>query len=637
MAKILQMPPPPPSRPSRRRGRPRVPAWPIGLAGLILSAAALLILVIAHFKAMDIPGCGLGGGCEEAAASAWGAVPVVGWPVSFLGLAYFSAAGAAWAVSRGRLADWAIWVIRAGAVVSILYVAVMIAGGYFCLYCALAHVGNFVFLMAAEIARRGSEPLRALSIQAAGGVVFIAASVVLGLIDWQYGRAVAARAEKNLAESTAEIIAVTTQQAAADFSAQRSSTDDSPSPGGSKTNHASAAPGFTGRYRRGPSRAAIRIVAFTDYQCSVCARLDRVLEDLLLQRSDVSVSLKQFPACAECNERFTRRNIHPNACRAARAAEAAGIVGGDEGFYEMSRWLFARGGAFDYGELFKKVRDSGWDTGEFLALMDCDETLKRIQSDIAEALALGISFTPMVFINGVELRGGRADDAVSGAVEALAKRDLPPMTADADRPRPAAARFRELWRESPVTELPVDPDAWVLGPAKGLLEIVLWGDYQDDATADTDQAIRRLIAGRPDARYAYRHFPMNHSCNPAVPETTNLMACWAARAAEAAGLLKGSEGFWRMHEWLMRNHLTLMESALRTAAPEMGFDAKTLSRLMDDPRVLRAIADDVEAARETRLKNLPWVFVNGRRVSVFYADPMPVLKAILDEAAGLQE
>ena len=38
----------------------------------------------------EVPGCGVrGGGCEEVVNGPWGKIPGLGWPVSFVGLAWF--------------------------------------------------------------------------------------------------------------------------------------------------------------------------------------------------------------------------------------------------------------------------------------------------------------------------------------------------------------------------------------------------------------------------------------------------------------------------------------------------------------------------------------------------------------------
>src|SRR5690606_27324872 len=103
--------------------------------------------------------------------------------------------------------------------------------------------------------------------------------------------------------------------------------------------------GFEGRYRHGPEVVPVRIVVFTDYQCPDCDQLDQTLEGLIQGRPDVAVSVKHFPFSKACNPNVPRE-MHPNACWAARAAEAAGVLRGRDGFWAMHRWLFSRRGSF---------------------------------------------------------------------------------------------------------------------------------------------------------------------------------------------------------------------------------------------------------------------------------------------------
>ena len=86
---------------------------------------------------------------------------------------------------------------------------------------------------------------------------------------------------------------------------------------------AQAQRGFEGRYRRGPEVAPVRIVLFTDYQCPDCDQLDQLLEGLIEGRPDVAVSVKHFPFSKACNPNVPRE-LHPNACWAARAAVEEG-------------------------------------------------------------------------------------------------------------------------------------------------------------------------------------------------------------------------------------------------------------------------------------------------------------------------
>ena len=265
----------------------------LGCAWLILSIVAALILAGKHLEVIQAPGCGTGGGCEQAAASVWAKVPLINWPVSFLGLAYFVALAWAWTAARrnGGLPKRAKHLVRFGAALSVMFVAAMIGGGYVCWYCLAVHIGNLGFLVTMELAPTGAAATRR-SLAWAGGA-FLAVTVIemgaLAIVD----RGVS----QQQAQSTQRIIDTPDDERLA---------------------------GFTGRYLHGAAVAPIRIVIISDYQCPDCRNIEYELKTILSQRSDVSLSAKHFPFCKDCN-RHSTRNMHPNACKAALAAEAAGM------------------------------------------------------------------------------------------------------------------------------------------------------------------------------------------------------------------------------------------------------------------------------------------------------------------------
>ncbi len=587
------------------------------VVGLAVAMIPSLFLVLEHFEAIALPGCGLQSSCLRATQSAWGRVPLVGWPVVFVGFAYFSAALVGLWVVRSSPAPAFRHVVRAGGAVSLFYLAVMVLGGFLCSYCLAAHVGNLIFWIAIEASPAGkASPAKALL--AVGGTFVFLLAVLAGAA-WL-------GPETQLAASTAEIIAGSAARVAEPPVAQEG--DAKPAIAEVRLR------GFAGRYPLGPEKAAVRVVTFTDYECPVCAGVERQLRDARKEEKSLLVSVKHFPACEECNAHFSGKNLHPNACRAAAAAEAAGVLGGREAFQAVHEWLFDRRGRFSNLELEEKLNALGLDVDRCLSLMDDPKLQQRIRADIDEALLLGLQGTPLVFINGVELRGLGAESAVERAILDVAAANPPELTAEADTPPPAPERFRSVWRSSPVTALPPDPVARRQGAPDARIEAVLWGDYQDPQTVAVDVSIRKLISARGDAAYAFRHFPINEACNPYIKRTDNLMACRAARAAEAAGMLGGVDGFWSMHAWLMQNRLRLHKPALREVAQELGFEPDLFFETMKAPEVQSAIEEDAAAAVELNRTDPPWLYVNGRLVPRFLGDGEAILKSILEDAGG---
>ena len=118
------------------------------------------------------------------------------------------------------------------------------------------------------------------------------------------------------------------------------------------------------------------------------------------QRSDLSIVVKHFPLNYDCNDEIGSMKLHPNACWAARAAEAAYILGGESGWERVHTWLFENKGSFTDATLPDDLSALGFNPREFIQTMTGEATLINVKSDAVDAKALGIWFTPMIFING---------------------------------------------------------------------------------------------------------------------------------------------------------------------------------------------------------------------------------------------
>jgi protein-disulfide isomerase/uncharacterized membrane protein len=651
-----------------RRSSPALVVAGAVFAGI--GALASLLLVLEHLGGLSLPGCGEGGACTQAADSFWGAIRIGGfeWPVSYLGLAYFFAALATWLVMRGTVPRGFRYLVRLGALASLGFCVLILTKWMICPYCIMAHLGNFAFWVVVEMAAGRPAGLQRAAITL--GSAFAVATLALGIWDAQEQAAVRARAEQERSAAEQEIIARSHQplpqtatletaesrgtpaetaasQPVSAANSEQTETPETP-PGAaqaataSPTTQAGEEEVFTGRYRVGPAEAPIRLVLFTDYQCQDCYRIEKQLVRLWETRHDISISIKHFPFNTDCNP-CARSTLHPNACWAARAAEAAGRLWGPEGFWKMHRWLFERRGVFETTEeLEKGIRDLGYDPAGFVEEVKRPETLEAIKADATEARRLGLFFTPMIFINGVELKGWMAPNALVRTVEQVAATNPPARSAAYDQPPAAFDKYVADWRDERQIKLPPDQQAWAHGPADAKVDIVLWGDYQETGTTVVDGVIRTFAAGRNDVRYTYRHFPFNSDCNPQLKDQRFPKACLAAKAAEAAGLLGGEDGHWKMHVWLMEHREELSEETLRAAVTELGFDADALLAAVEKPEVAANIEDDIKAAQQlpqlrwglpAGLHEIPTIFVNGRHVPRWRLNDQPVLEEILREAA----
>ena len=145
---------------------------------------------------------------------------------------------------------------------------------------------------------------------------------------------------------------------------------------------------------RGDENAKVTIVAFSDFQCPFCNRVNPTLAKLLeTYPGKVRVAFKHLPL-----------RIHPDAPAAHAAAEAAHKQGK---FWEMYDKIFANQRDLK-PETFKKyATELGLDVAKFEKDVADPATKARIDADTKEADKLGVAGTPAFFINGRYLSGAQ--------------------------------------------------------------------------------------------------------------------------------------------------------------------------------------------------------------------------------------
>lgn len=116
-------------------------------------------------------------------------------------------------------------------------------------------------------------------------------------------------------------------------------------------------------------------------------------------------------------------NIHKNAMGAALAAEAAR---GQGKFWEFHDKLFANQSKLEVSDMKQYAKELGLDTTRFEKdLVDLVKK-KRVEDDMAEAKALGVTGTPGFFVNGHFLNGAKPFDDFAAAIDSeLSALNLP--------------------------------------------------------------------------------------------------------------------------------------------------------------------------------------------------------------------
>lgn len=151
--------------------------------------------------------------------------------------------------------------------------------------------------------------------------------------------------------------------------------------------------------RMGPRDADAIVVVFTSFQCPGCKAFAS-MEHELVERfgGDAAVVFKHFPLSTKCNASMMGNDMHEMACDIAWAAEAARLQGK---FWEYHDAIFAPDD-LHLGEerLVEIAEEIGLDVERFNEDRASAAVKQRVQEDIQHAIALGVTGTPAIFVNG---------------------------------------------------------------------------------------------------------------------------------------------------------------------------------------------------------------------------------------------
>ena len=135
---------------------------------------------------------------------------------------------------------------------------------------------------------------------------------------------------------------------------------------------------------------------FGDFQCPYCAAAYPIIRRLRDQMAGrLLFAFRHFPL----------RDIHPDAERAAEAAEAAAAQGA---FWQMHDRMYESGGALSREDLIANASELGLDAERVGAELDSEAHRPRVQRDVDSGLSSGVTGTPGFFVGG-RLYGGSFD------------------------------------------------------------------------------------------------------------------------------------------------------------------------------------------------------------------------------------
>jgi len=149
----------------------------------------------------------------------------------------------------------------------------------------------------------------------------------------------------------------------------------------------------------GPENAPVTLVEFADFECPHCKEFSDNFAAIQQKYPQIRLVYKDFPLT----------DIHPWAQTAAIAARCA-YMQSPAAFWKMHDAIFKNqdnitpDNAWD--ELNGFAKDEGLDTDAFKSCMSSPEAAKAVDANRADAVTLGVSSTPTVYVNGRPVIGG---------------------------------------------------------------------------------------------------------------------------------------------------------------------------------------------------------------------------------------
>ncbi len=153
----------------------------------------------------------------------------------------------------------------------------------------------------------------------------------------------------------------------------------------------------------GDINSDVVLVLFSDFECSYCAKQEKVLKDAV-EKYDIGLVWKDYPASD-----FESRSY--KAAIAARCAQT------ENAFWDYHDLLFA--GDFDIskGRLLTIAEDLHLDIDDFSDCLDNHSTAQLVNDNMLEAEALGINGIPFLYVNDQEILGEITKDELEQLIE----------------------------------------------------------------------------------------------------------------------------------------------------------------------------------------------------------------------------
>jgi protein-disulfide isomerase len=155
---------------------------------------------------------------------------------------------------------------------------------------------------------------------------------------------------------------------------------------------------------KGPARAPVEMIEFSDFQCPYCLRADPTVQQVLSTYGDrIRFVYRHYPL--------------PNHPNARPAAEASACAGEQDKFWQYHDRLFANPTKLSDPDLKRHAAELGLNTGQFNGCLDSHKLKAKVDTDLKAGEEAGVNGTPAFFINGRMMSGAQPFEAFKKIID----------------------------------------------------------------------------------------------------------------------------------------------------------------------------------------------------------------------------
>lgn len=152
-----------------------------------------------------------------------------------------------------------------------------------------------------------------------------------------------------------------------------------------------------------------------------------------------------------------------------------------------------------------------------------------------------------------------------------------------------------------------------IGPPDAALQLAEFSDFFCPVCQRASKMNPIILAShRRDARFVFKHFPLDTSCNTTVSRMVHPGACQVAAASECAHL-QGK--FWPFHDRIFEQGRDYKPVQLETDAKRLGLDVARFRACMASGEGLEAVKRDIAEGARLQVTSTPTYFINGVRMT----------------------